>query len=430
MNPSTLPLLLCITLSSLTLKVLASDQSLTSSSSDSSEYSSPLGKRTILHVNSAEENEEGHESKSPTRMSPGTEAFVIEAARLMSVRSPLIVGAGSSSEADQYDEQLESFLAQNSAVSSSVKGSESIDDVSVSVTRDINISLPPDFKTPILPPVSIFTETEVDYQAQEHSHEKATQRIQVQQVEQIRKIERDFWYFIFIGDWKNVGALLRYDPKFAPSMSNFVFEKMVIIMTHPGTTVRLLKFLYGKFPFLFNEKYPNREYIFSIMHPDHVRTLLEVFPNCVKLRITLLDEFVNNIFTDLDLDEAFFNFIINNKKMLKSMYMARPDLFLDNYHKMPAGIFKRNLPQLVYMLNTMISDERIRMAHFKIAAINNESPFDSSFIHTLDCAKNHSTILEIIDYLLSFPASLITEQAIKAVISNNDLYMILQNHTI
>ena len=127
-------------------------------------------------------------------MSPGTEAFVIEAASHVSKKS--FDRWASSTEADQYDEQLESFLAQNSAVSSSVKGNRSIDDVSVSVTRDINISLPPDFKTPFCHPVSIVTEAKLTIKLKNIPMEKRYKGFKSNKLEQIRKIERDFWDFI------------------------------------------------------------------------------------------------------------------------------------------------------------------------------------------------------------------------------------------
>ena len=182
------------------------------------------------------------------------------------------------------------------------------------------------------------------------------------------KLDKDFWKFMFSEDIESARALLHYDPGFIPTLNDYCFRKMEVILSHPATRTELLRFLHGNFPLLFQSRYQNGQYVLHLSHFNNIRTLLEVFPYDRNLRIALLDELISSPNSPFVLDDSFFNFIINNEALLRYMFNTRPDLFLVDHHQLPDGSFKRKLPMILTKLAQLFQDNKaIKMAYFKIS---------------------------------------------------------------
>ena len=156
-----------------------------------------------------------------------------------------------------------------------------------------------------------------------------------------------------------VDALMKRCPDFRPSTKNWVYQQLEKILSHPRAEEELLRFLYLRFPYLFETRYPNGHYIFHASLPDNISNMLRIFPHTKNLRLALFDEFVNSPNTNLVLGDDFFNYMINDEKLLTYMYNMRPDLFLVDYQQLPEGAYKRKLPHLLHRLNYLVNDERI-----------------------------------------------------------------------
>lgn len=382
MNPKTISFLFVI----LSFCIQTSHASFSDDDSPSS-GSSSSGKRRIIDVNNFEDNGSG---KVQALMSPGTEAFVNEATRLMGMSDTLIDIGGPDEEDGRERDELPGVLAKR--VSERATSSRSTSSSSIKLT--------------------IQTE-QTTIQSAQSSPAAST-------------LEREFWGFILKENTVKAKRLLHRNPTFIPTLNDYSFKKMETIMKHRNTHADLLKFLYGKFSHLFQCKYQNGHYISHVTHPNNIRTLLELFPNDRNLRIVLLDEIINSPQSSLVLDESFFNFIINNDKLLKHMFNTRPDLFLVDYRQLTDGPFKQKLPVILGRLSNLFkTNDAIKMACFKISAVDQASGFDKRVLENIQ----DDLLREMIEFLRTVPEDQVSQTVLRAIyeLPNMAHHLILSN---
>lgn len=334
-------------------------------------------------------------------MSPDTEAFVNQATRMMRMGDSSVDIGSATVEADE------------AAGGSSAKA----DEISLFLARSSDVM---ERKKPNIlattSPSTLLRRTVGTALARPSHRTTASEVLSSQPVSAQRLQERKFWELMKRSDITSANLFLSQIPSFIPRLNEECFESLQVIMEESTTQADSLKFLYGKFKRLFHKRFTNGRYISSVTHPDHIRTLLEIFVNDRDLRIALLDDFINSPDSELVLEEGFFNFMINDNNLLKFMFNARPDLFLVDYSRLPEGIYKEKLPILLNLLVTFYQDnDELKLAYFKISAVNPGVPFDFRILENIQ----DNLRVQIFEFLATIPADQVSQSALQAVAAYN-----------
>ena len=421
----------------LTLSVQAAYRSSPTASDESSPVASSPGKRAFHELCGIIDEEPN--SKSPTILSPMSANFLIGGTSHMEI-SNKVSGASKFIEAKEDNSETEAFIALNSSsqsssesprrfalefnrkiapntLSSSRNAHSSLDKRCSTASRVINSVVQPAVVKNDLAMVKkqiIRPETSPVSAAPALIEQSAVQvpSIKIDAASISLKMNNDFWLYIHNGHLNRVYRMLKYDPKFIPVIDDACFTALAKVMCDPDIDEDILKFLYGKFPVLFQSRYPNGKYIYHISHPNNIRTLLEVFINDRDLRISLFDEMVNTPLSPLVLDDCFFNFILNNDVLFQFMYNTNPGLFLVDYRQLSDGAFKRALPIMLTKLARFYPHiEAIQLAYFKLSAVDSSLPFDRSILDNIHPLK----LIKIIEFLRTVPADQVSQIVLGAV---------------